>query len=216
MTIDPLTTETTETSPTTIRDAIATAIRDDVLDGRLTPGDRLPEPMLAERFGVSRVPAREALAQLQSEGFVRLERYKGATVSGDSRVDTLEVLQVRRGLEGFGARLAAARQGGTHADELRSIVTSSHEATERTANLAMMFHTVVAEASGNGELARTLSRTMRRVAWVFDCNVEVRSSSCWRDHTAIAGAILDGSPIQAAYLMDEHVAKDEEFVRTLL
>lgn len=216
MTTDPEAIVTANKSTTTIRDAIATAIRDDVLDGRLSPGERLPEPLLAERFGVSRVPVREALAQLQSEGFVRLERFKGATVSGNSRVDTLDVLQVRRGLEGFGARLAAARKGGAHADTIRSIVTSSEEDTERTAHLAMTFHTVVAEASGNVELARTLSRTMRRVAWVFDRDVEVRSSPCWRDHTAIAGAILDGSPIQATYLMDEHVAKDEEFVRTLL
>lgn len=116
MTIDPLTTETTGTSPTTIRHTIATAIRDDVLDGLLTPGDRLPEPMLAARFGVSRVPAREALAQLQSEGFVRLERYKGATVSDESRADTLEVLQVRRGPEGLGTRLAAACRGRAQAD----------------------------------------------------------------------------------------------------
>ena len=94
------------------RESIAAAIRDDVLDGRIRPGDRLPEPMLAERVGVSRVPVREALSQLQSEGFVSLERYKGATVSGSSRSNALELMQVRRGLEVLGSRLAAERAAG--------------------------------------------------------------------------------------------------------
>ena len=206
--------------PTT-RDSIAAAIRDDVLDGRLSPGDRLPEPMLAERFGVSRVPVREALSQLQSEGFVNLERYKGATVSGASRTDALEVMQVRRGLEVFGAQLAAERRGGEFAEQLR-MVTESGTAAEQLRQhdavppLVMQFHALVAEASGNRELARTLDRTLRRIAWVFDQEVATRADGCWRDHTAIAGAILDGSPVQAGYLMDEHVRKDEDLVRTLL
>ncbi|MFW0783542.1 GntR family transcriptional regulator [Gordonia sp. CPCC 206044] len=203
------------------REAIASAIRDDVLDGNLRPGDRLPEPMLAERFGVSRVPVREALSQLQSEGFVNLERYKGATVSGASRADALEVMQVRRGLEVFGARLAAERLGGDFADDLR-LVTESGTRAERSKQhhqvppLVMRFHSLVAAASGNQELSRTLEHTLRRIAWVFDRNVENRADRCWRDHTAIAGAILDGSPVQAGYLMDEHVKKDEDLVRALL
>ncbi|WP_244970692.1 GntR family transcriptional regulator [Gordonia jinghuaiqii] len=203
------------------RDAIAAAIRDDVLDGRLTPGDRLPEPMLAERFGVSRVPVREALSQLQSEGFINLERFKGATVSGASRTDALEVMQVRRGLEVFGAQLAAERRGGAYTDELR-MITESGTAAEQSHRhdavppLVMRFHTIVAEASGNRELARMLENTLRRIAWVFEREVESRADGCWRDHTAIAKAILDGSPVQAGYLMDEHVRKDEDLVRTLL
>ncbi|MBA4021555.1 MAG: GntR family transcriptional regulator [Gordonia sp.] len=202
------------------RGAIARAIRDDVLDGRLQPGDRLPEPLLAERFGVSRVPVREALSQLQSEGFVNLERYKGATVSGASRADAIELMQVRRGLEVFGTRLAAERRGGEFADELRLVTESGAQAErlnrhDQVPPLVMRFHTLMAEASGNQELARTLEHTLRRIAWVFDRDLESRADGCWRDHTAIAGAVLDGSPIQAGYLMDEHVKKDEELVRGL-
>ncbi|MCK0516804.1 GntR family transcriptional regulator [Williamsia sp. DF01-3] len=203
------------------REAIAAAIRNDVLDGKLQPGDRLPEPMLAERFGVSRVPVREALSQLQSEGFVNLERYKGATVSGASRADAIELMQVRRGLEVFGARLAAERIGGEFASELR-LVTESGTQAERLKHhdqvppLVLRFHTLIAEASGNRELARTLEHTLRRIAWVFDRDVESRADGCWRDHTAIAGAVLDGSSFQAGYLMDEHVKKDEDLVRQLI
>lgn len=210
----------TQALPAT-RESIAAAIRDDVLDGRLTPGDRLPEPMLAERFGVSRVPVREALSQLQSEGFITLERYKGATVSGASRTDALELMQVRRGLETLGARLAAERRGGTLAEELRMVTESGRQAErahqhDRVPQLVLQFHTLVAQASGNGELARMLEQTIRRIAWVFDRDVANRADGCWRDHVAIAGAILDGSPVQAGYLMDEHVKKDEELLEHLL
>jgi DNA-binding GntR family transcriptional regulator len=59
---------------------------------RLPPGDRLIEADLAERFGVSRVPIRETLWQLQSEGFVTLVRYRGATVSATSRTDAIELI----------------------------------------------------------------------------------------------------------------------------
>ena len=209
-----------QTAPAT-RESIASAIRDDVLDGRLQPGDRLPEPMLAERFGVSRVPVREALSQLQSEGFVSLERYKGATVSGASRADALDLMQVRRGLEVLAARLAADRRGGGVADALRAVVELGREA-ERTHNhgdvpaLGVRFHELVADASGNRELARMLEHTLRRIAWVFDHDVPHRADASWRDHAAIAGAIFDGSTVQAGYLMDEHIIKDEELLRTLL
>jgi DNA-binding GntR family transcriptional regulator len=203
------------------RESIAAAIRDDVLDARLHPGDRLPEPMLAERFGVSRVPVREALSQLQSEGFVTLERYKGATVSGNSRVDALELMQVRRGLEVLGSRLAAERLGGGVATELAQVTESGRQAErfqqhDQVPPLVLRFHTLVAQASGNGELVRMLNHILRRIAWVFDRDVQNRADGCWRDHTAIAGAILDGSPVQAGYLMDEHVKKDEKLLQELL
>lgn len=81
------------------RDLISRSLRDDILSGQMEPGHRLIEANIAERFGVSRVPVREALSQLQSEGFVELVRYRGATVSGASRADALELMQVRRGLE---------------------------------------------------------------------------------------------------------------------
>jgi DNA-binding transcriptional ArsR family regulator len=62
-------------------ETIAYAVREDILAGRLSPGDRLIESDLSERFGVSRTSVHEALSQLQREGFVTLVRYRGATVS---------------------------------------------------------------------------------------------------------------------------------------
>jgi DNA-binding GntR family transcriptional regulator len=202
------------------RETIASLLRDEILDGSLQPGERLIESTIAERFGVSRVPAREALSQLQSEGFVTLVRYRGATVSGAPKADALELMQVRRGLEVVAAELAAEVRGGPSAEALSSIVHRGH-ALHQTHDLVQVpplvfeFHMIVAEASGNIELHRALSQVLTRVSWVFSHHIDVRADDSWNDHSMIARAILGGSPIQAGLLMGEHIRKDEELIRTL-
>jgi DNA-binding GntR family transcriptional regulator len=200
--------------PAAPREAIAHALRDDILAGRLPPGDRLIEADLAERFGVSRVPIREALSQLQSEGFITLVRYRGATVSATSRTDAIELMQVRRGLEVLGAQLAAQRNGGDVAEELARVVELGREAgrsqmLDELPPLIVKFHVLVVTASGNTQLRVMLEQVLRRVSWVFNQHLASRTDSSWSDHGAIAQAILGGSPIQAGYLMSEHIAKDE-------
>ncbi|MBK1789229.1 GntR family transcriptional regulator [Prauserella cavernicola] len=202
------------------REAIAQAVREDILAGRLAPGDRLREADLAERFGVSRVPIREALSQLQSEGFVTLVRYRGATVSATSGEAALELLQIRRGLEVLAAQLAAERAGGDVADELSRVVELGRSATLNHAHdelppLILRFHSLVAEAAGNHQLRIMLSQVLSRVSWIFDQRLESRTGTSWSDHAAIAQAILSGSPVQAGYLMGEHIARDEALLAEL-
>ncbi|WP_024800649.1 GntR family transcriptional regulator [Nocardia sp. BMG51109] len=206
--------ENTESAP---REAIAHAVREDILAGRLVPGDRLREADLARRFEVSRVPIREALSQLHSEGFVTLVRYRGATVSDTAGAAALELVQIRRGLEVLAAQLAAERGGGDVADELREVVELGRSTREpdELSSLIVRFHTLVARASGNHQLQVMLGQILHRVSWVFDQQIEIRTDASWSEHAAIAQAILGGSPIQAGYLMGEHIAKDEALVATI-
>lgn len=202
------------------RAAVADAIRADILAGRLSPGDRLPEVDLAERFGVSRIPVREALSQLQSEGFVTLVRYRGATVSAPSGTAARELVQIRRGLEALAAQLAAHNRGGAVAAELARVVelgrAADHEhAHDELPGLTLRFHSLVAEASGNRQLQVMLEQILGRVAWIFGQHQESRTHVSWSDHAAIARAILNGSPVQAGYLMDEHIARDESLLDEL-
>lgn len=198
------------------REIIARALRDDILERRLAPGMRLVESELSERFGVSRVPIREALSKLQSEGFITLVRYRGATVSPTSANDVIQHMQIRRGLEVIAAQLAAENLGGSVAAELRRVVELGRRAdldedVTGIPPLVLKFHILVAVASGNAQLQMMLEQVLSRVSWVFDQNLKSRSESSWGDHAAIAGAILAGSPIQAGYLMAEHLVKDEQF-----
>lgn len=183
-------------------DSIANALREDVLSGRLRGGDRLVEETLAKQFGVSRIPVREALTRLQSEGFVRIVRHKGATVSETMLTDGRELLQIRRGLEVLAAQLAAQNRGGAVAGELEGIV-EDEAATEDHSP----FHELVAAASGNQQLVELLASVNRRVHWGLGHN-PVASMG---DHRILAIAILNGSVVQAGYLMDEHLQRDERY-----
>ncbi|WP_166462576.1 GntR family transcriptional regulator [Amycolatopsis acidicola] len=198
--------------------SVLTALRAEIIEGTIPAGTRLKEEAIAARFGVSRVPIREALLQLESEGFIQTEKYKGATVSTRSQREVVELMQVRRGLEVLAATLAAEARGGERADDLRAIVEQGRRAgdagaVEELPPLILEFHQVVARASGNTELIRMLDGLLRRIAWGFELELEDRIDTSWADHAAIATAILGGSPVQAGYLMDEHIRKDERIYR---
>lgn len=199
-------------------DSILTVLRAEIIEGTLAAGTRLKEEAIATRFGVSRVPIREALLQLESEGFVDTQKYKGATVSSRSQQHVVELMQVRRGLEMLAATLAAEAHGGDQIDELRAVVDQGRRAGEAGAidelpPLILEFHRIVARAAGNDELSRMLDGLLERIAWGFELEIEDRVDTSWADHAAIATAILGGSPVQAGYLMDEHIRKDEQIYR---
>lgn len=91
------------------RSAAYRRIRDDIVEGRLPPGQWVREGPLAEQLGVSRTPVREALNALAAEGLVEIVRHRGARVSSWTVRDVDEVYSIRAVLEGEGARLAVAR-----------------------------------------------------------------------------------------------------------
>lgn len=185
-------------------DSVAHALREEILAGRLAAGERLVEEAIAKQYGVSRVPVREALNRLQSEGFVTIVRYKGATVSETLVQDSRELLQIRRGLEILAAQLAATNCGGVVADELAAAAEDHrHEVTSS----GRSFHELVAAASGNRQLEEMLANVNRRVQWGLGHNPNVSVS----DHRVLALAILNGSMVQAGYLMDEHLQRDEMY-----
>ncbi|MET0453343.1 MAG: GntR family transcriptional regulator [Mycobacterium sp.] len=183
-------------------DSIAHALREEILAGRLTGGERLVEEAIAKQFGVSRVPVREALTRLQSEGFVTIVRYRGAAVSETLVQDSHELLQIRRGLETLAAQLAAENRGGAVADELTAIAEGRD-----TGHDGPPFHEIVAAATGNRQLQEMLTSVNRRVQWSLGHNPHASTS----DHRVLAIAIVNGSAMQAGYLMDEHLRRDERY-----
>src|SRR5579863_474491 len=81
-------------------DQIADQVRSEIESGALPPGSQLSQLQLAARFGLSRIPVREALRQLQSEGYLIYRPNKGATVSTlPSGDDLVEIVEIRECLE---------------------------------------------------------------------------------------------------------------------
>lgn len=198
--------------------SVLKALRAEIIANTLPGGTRLKEDVIAARFDVSRVPVREALRQLESEGFVVAEKYKGVTVAESSTEVVIELMQIRRGLETLAAQLAARRRGGDQAGALQSVVAQGRAEGEagHIAELPPLiheFHRLVARASGNERLAQMIERLLEQTAWGFEQEIEDRVASSWSDHGAVAAAILAGSPMQAGLLMDEHIEKDEAIYR---
>jgi DNA-binding GntR family transcriptional regulator len=86
---------------------LAALIAEDILSSKLRPGDRLDECGLAEKYGTSRTPVREALRQLSSDGLVEIRPKKGAIVAKLTIRELVELLEVIAELEGACGRLAA-------------------------------------------------------------------------------------------------------------
>ena len=191
----------------TLRDKIADRIRESIIDGRITAGERLVEPDLARRLGVSRTPLREALLQLDSEGFVRVTPRRGAEVSPLSRSDANDTYEVKGLLESFAARLACTRITPEELEHLRG----QHEhmcrlATARTKDVRALlqanaeFHQYLSDASGNEKLAgyiRALRGQALRYNYIY-MSVLSHLATSMKEHERILAALQkrDGPAVE--------------------
>jgi len=105
----------------TLRERILETIRDAIVKGALKPGEKVAEPELAERFGISRTPIREAFRQLESEGYLTVIPRKGAVVTSFSQKDVEEFYAIKSILEGYAARKACQNLSAKEIDKLEAI-----------------------------------------------------------------------------------------------
>lgn len=107
----------------TLRDSVSTNIRNAIIDGTLSPGESINHSHMAERFGISRGPIREAIAQLEEEGLVRTVPYKGAFVT-DITLDYIEELySLRLLLELFAIERTVERIDPAGLEDFRSTIS---------------------------------------------------------------------------------------------
>lgn len=105
----------------TLREIILENIRDAIVSGGLKAGSRVSEPELAERYGISRTPIREAFRQLESEGYLTVIPRRGAVVSELSPKDVEEFYAIKSIMEGYAARRACENLSSKNLDRLQSI-----------------------------------------------------------------------------------------------
>ena len=141
---------------------VAERMRADLLSGALRSGQKIPQEALASRYGVSRIPLREALTQLQAEGLVTHEPNRGYFVAELSATDMQEVYRLRELLEAEAIRAACHNLSDADIDRIADLaqrVVDASQAGEITgiapANRA--FHFAVFEASGMPRLNRILA-----------------------------------------------------------
>lgn len=193
-----------------LNDLVAQNLRERILNGQLSQGDRLVEGRLSQEFGVSRVPVREALRLLATEGLVEIEPRRGASVARFDDQQMREVVEVRATLEALNAKLAARRHNPAQITELRRILQEGTRLAEMGDSSALdhlnqEFHDALGQVAGNSVL-RDLMRSMRdRTALLFAPRNRLRGRQNWDEHAAILHAVVSGDAELAALLAARHV-----------
>ncbi|OZM76886.1 GntR family transcriptional regulator [Pseudonocardia sp. MH-G8] len=111
-----------------VREQVVGAIRAEIIGGALQPGHRLIERELCEELDVSRNTLREALRQLEAEGFITITPYRGPTVAILSDDEARQVYEVREALECMAVRLFVERADAAAVERLRITVARLHDA----------------------------------------------------------------------------------------
>lgn len=189
---------------------VSEQIRSRILDGKLRPGERLVEDRLSAELGVSRVPVREALRVLSTEGLVRLEPNRGASVADVSAETVADLVEVRTLLEALNARLAARRHDPQIVAALQDTLKRGNAAAQsaspdRLARLNGEFHERLAEASHNAVLSDIMRSLRERTSLAFAINGRARAREDWKEHAGILAAVIDGDEELAALLASRHV-----------
>ena len=121
---------------------IVESLRRSILEGELAPGMQVRQELLAEQFGVSRVPVREALRQLEAEGLLCSELHKGAFVASRSLDEVVEMLDIRIGLEVRALQLALPNFTPQTVRDARAILKryDGSETPQAWRDLNLQFH----------------------------------------------------------------------------
>jgi DNA-binding GntR family transcriptional regulator len=151
----------------TLREKILENIRDAIISGTLKAGSRVSEPDLAERYGISRTPIREAFRQLESEGYLTVIPRRGAVVSEFSQKDVEEFYAIKSILEGYAARRACTKLTPKELERLQAINERLSELADQNDIKAFFkihgdFHDLFIRAADNEKLRELLSSLVTR------------------------------------------------------
>jgi DNA-binding GntR family transcriptional regulator len=196
------------------------ALREAILLGHLRPGERVVEAEIARQMGISRGPIREAVRQLEHEDLVEYHPRRGVVVARLTREAVADTYAVRAELDGFAARLAAAKIGDEHLDHLEGLLaTMRRQACDEDAGALLHtdveFHRFIYTLARNRVLLRAWT-SLGPQAWTLFSGFQLRGYSLGdlaERHLPIVEALRTRDPVTA-----ERTAKDHtlEIARNVL
>lgn len=209
--------------PPTAQEAVLEALRRAIVTGELAPGQQIRQEALAEAYGVSRVPLREALKILEGEGQVTYEPHRGYFVTELSVTDLIEVYRIRTLLESEAVRVGVPRLSEEDVERAADAVADCEAAAARGDLTAMTaanrrLHFGLVEAAGMPRLARLV-----RVLW--DATDAYRSvyygdganrDAVNAEHRAVLEAVRRRDVEEAVRLLDIHREHAVEHLRSIL
>ncbi|VAV84430.1 Transcriptional regulator, GntR family [hydrothermal vent metagenome] len=205
--------------PLTLRERIVTFVKDSIINGRLKPGERVPEHEIAESFGISRTPIREAFRQLESEGFITVIPRKGAVVSPITAKDVSEFYSIKSLLEGYAAGLACAKFTEKELKRLTQINQQMQKCAAKNDvrsfyRLDNQFHEVFLSSCGNDklcELAHQIAQQFERFR-IMALSMPGRMKTSIKQHEDIIKAFTE----RKADVVEKLVRANAEFSAEIL
>ena len=200
-----------------LKEQIATGLRNAILQGEYGPGEHLTEHALCKRFQVSRTPIREALHQLEKEGFVRITPAAGARVVKLSLKETFDIYDLLIILEGAACRLAALQITESQINKLEEYnllfeKAMVEENVELLFDLNASFHWLITEATKNAylvDMRMNFRRLVDRIARIFPyVPGQCEETLTW--HRKIIKALKGRNPALGEFVMREHLEKAKE------
>jgi DNA-binding GntR family transcriptional regulator len=201
-----------------LRDRIKDAILARILDGSYAPGERIVEIRVAQEFGVSQAPVREALRELELLRLVVSEPFRGARVREVTAQELAEIYPVRAALEEVAARGAVAGFDGD-VSELGAELDGMRRAA-RTGDIHafvdhdVAFHRRIVVASGNGtllELWASLHVDLRTTITLIKRAADLGDVA--EAHVPVMEALRGGDPERAAVVLRTHIESFSHWAR---
>ncbi|HZR52646.1 MAG TPA: GntR family transcriptional regulator [Streptosporangiaceae bacterium] len=196
----------TEAAYVSKTDLVVALIRELIITGELAAGEQLRQRDLAQRFGVSQTPVREAMRRLESEGLLLCDTHRGFTVVSPEDGPVEENFQIRAALESLGASLAAAKidaEGIARLEELNARMRALGEDDPAYADLNREFHFSVYEYARS-----PLLLSLMRLLWASlhgGPKVSRTHAESARQHDEILAALRAGDADAAARHTRQHI-----------
>ncbi len=181
----------------TLREKIVEVLRETIIRQKIRPGERITELEVAEHFGVSRTPIREAFRQLESEGFLTIIPRKGAIVSDIKEQDFRDFYEIKGVLEGYAARRAVSRMTEKDIERLELLNEEIKRCAQRQDVSGMTrahnaFHNLILESCGNQKIQQVVAGLVRQfLRFRFYVASLVHVEAILRGHSEIVAAIKE-------------------------
>jgi DNA-binding GntR family transcriptional regulator len=208
-----------------LRKMIYEQLVSDILRGSINAGERLSEAALVERFGVSKTPIREALIQMEREGYILLKKNVGAVVQKISIKMVEEIFTIVAVLESYATETVVAEKKLTQSDiaYLAKLIQTMKECSQRKKypeyrSLNVEFHGYFVEKLGNETLKKNVVDLRKRMYCFVSGGLTLpmyidRYVEC---HRQILDAVKKNDATKAATLMRNHLMESKEFLVSTL
>lgn len=203
-----------------LHNEILPILRQEIVSAKWNPGQRLPESLLCERFGVSRTPLRDALKALAAEGLIELSHNAGAIVTRPDTEDIQDKLAVLELVECYAAREACAKASDAELRRIAKLHKQMGEAfarrdMDRNYRLNNEVHAAIIKASHNSTLVdihANLWRHIERLRYLSLVHEDVSVDS-WAEHDRFVSALLNRDAAAAHANLKSHLKRVARKIR---